>query len=298
MKQEILLTEEARIAIRNYLFKLVLPSGVFLGILASFVTFYINDIAKEKAQYEAYNRSHVQIMTYVEQTIQAKEKANSASEKVTSVLDDISKLKAKAEAAEKEIDSYLEKAKSSASLASSEKTLNQIASVLGESKDFLNKISLGAELPVGTIIPSMIPPHILLKPPYDNLWYPSDGRKITKVSKYYEMTGQINIPDLRGVFLRGLNEFDKGVQQSVEKGDPDGIGRIAGSYQGDQFATHNHGKTMMNWPDSGVGGNVRPNGGADQHPDHWNPRYVSGRNFGGKETRPRNVAIYWYIKIN
>ena len=47
-------------------------------------------------------------------------------------------------------------------------------------------------------------------------------------------------PDLRGMFLRGLNNFGTG-PRSDGKEDPDGASRVLGEYQDDQMQSHTHG---------------------------------------------------------
>lgn len=159
------------------------------------------------------------------------------------------------------------------------------------------KVIFDKAYPVGTIITSILPPTQFRIVASDS-WVPADGRKINPSSKYTLLTSLETVPDLRGMFLRGLNAFETSAPRTDGKQDPDGSGRKVGDFQPDTVARHDHGRGMANWPDSGVGGNVRPNGGRDQHPDHWNPRYVPPVSYGGLETRPKNVSIYYYIKIN
>lgn len=292
------LTEDAKIAIRHYMFKMVLPSGLVLGIVASLVTFFVQDIAREQARNEVYKEANVQTLKYLEKTIEAKEQANTATERIKIAFDEISKLKNKAKAAEKEIDSYLEKSKNSASLASSETALESIANKIGGSEDFLNKISISKEIPVGTVIPSMVQPHVFLSTNSGKLWLPSDGRSVPKTSLYYKLTGQAKLPDLRGMFLRGVNQFEKGAPRKDGREDPV-ENRQPGSYQSDEFKTHNHTANME------IGGEPTNGGAQAQEAAGAHGRvgtmYTSSgliNSRGGEETRPKNVAVYYYVKIN
>lgn len=103
--------------------------------------------------------------------------------------------------------------------------------------------------------------------------------------------GITHLPDARGVFLRGMNE-----NQNVENGDSDG-NRSIGSYQNDEFKVHNHNLDIIIghglWS---FGDNVPGQGWACQ----WNnaPETRLAHNEGGKETRPRNITLYIYIKID
>lgn len=101
------------------------------------------------------------------------------------------------------------------------------------------------------------------------------------------------IPDLRGDFLRGLDD-GRGVD----------AGRVLGSAQSDSFAAHSHGVKRMEsnssptypagyWFDSGYASG------------QWNGENYPGvtgvvsytENSGGVETRPRNVAGLYCIAI-
>lgn len=83
-------------------------------------------------------------------------------------------------------------------------------------------------LPTGTIVASMLELERFQKIA-GNAWKPADGRKVSAKSKYATLTGNTTLPDLRGMFLRGLNQFDpvKGPRRDKYK-DPDGSRRKAG----------------------------------------------------------------------
>lgn len=154
--------------------------------------------------------------------------------------------------------------------------------------------------PVGAVISSVFSFDEIKKltSNFSKYWALADGSNVDRSSKYFKVKtdGSLNnvkLPDLRGTFLRGLN-----LGRSDGKQDTEGSSRSPGDYQADSIAKHDHGRGMANWPDSGVGGNVRPNGGTGQHSDHWNPRYISPVSYGGAETRPKNSAVYYYIRIN
>lgn len=108
-------------------------------------------------------------------------------------------------------------------------------------------------------------------------WIPADGTGGTM--------------DLRGQFLRGLNTFDGGITNRTDGNeDPDGGGRLIGSFQLDELKTHKHnlGTTLISagstayvaYPDGGLT-RLRSNG---------------VENTGGTETRPKNVAVIFCIK--
>jgi hypothetical protein len=146
-------------------------------------------------------------------------------------------------------------------------------------------------------------------------WAPADGRPVPN-SKFVTAASQLNIPDLRGMFMRGLNSFDSDEIAAVDPNRKDPDSRSRGSFQSDGFKSHNHGgRTGNDSPDhthflpgykfnASYGGQNsqwlgRPNNGNDYHTDGASTRHqhdISSE--GGNETRPKNVAIYYYIRIN
>ena len=140
-------------------------------------------------------------------------------------------------------------------------------------------------------------------------WVPADGRSIEK-SALSNKTGQLKAPDLRGRFLRGLNTIYSDGQPdfnigTADQGDPLN-NRKAGDYQDNSVGPHAHSIDMRTGYMMDLGA--------------WNPPtpptsiYVADRPaFGGSygqltatpngsgmssENRPKNVSVYYYIKIN
>jgi hypothetical protein len=122
-------------------------------------------------------------------------------------------------------------------------------------------------------------------------WAPCDGRSLPD-SKYSTISSLPNAPDLRGLFLRGLNDFDPKYTtppSDLSQLNPDQPG--LGKYQKDEFKRHNHNSNAI----SGGGGSFEEG--------HGDPNYGgSGAtiDFAGNssETRSKNVSVYYYIKIN
>ena len=134
-------------------------------------------------------------------------------------------------------------------------------------------------------------------------WAPCDGRPVPN-SRFQTLTSQNQIPDLRGVFLRGLNIFDPYQPVplvSADKGDPEN--RIAGTFQSDAFQGHKHltedrigvyqGREAPNTPHQRhtVTGNPAINTAGTVNAGYGNPKIST-------ETRPKNISVYYYIKIN
>jgi len=105
-------------------------------------------------------------------------------------------------------------------------------------------------------------------------------------------TTNFNLPDLRGMFLRGVDAGAK-VDPDADKRTAQKGGRNAGnmvaSRQADEFRIHNH---LLNlW---GPGSFM-----TTHHQDNWVPPSnrvdYNTSEVGGNETRPKNVYVYYLI---
>lgn len=129
-------------------------------------------------------------------------------------------------------------------------------------------------LPIGAVIASMKEIDTS-----GGIWVLADGR--TATTAYFQATGKANVPDLRGMFLRGLNEGrDDGSQ------DPEGSTREAGDFQVDTLKSHSHLENL-----------ATGNGGCYSGGSYGSPNSIQTGLTGGAETRPRNCAVYWYVKV-
>jgi len=181
-------------------------------------------------------------------------------------------------------------------------------------KEFQN-LKLNA-LPIGTIISSMLE-FEKFQNIAGNAWKPADGRKISAKSKYATLTGNTTLPDLRGLFLRGLNQFDpvKGPRLDKYK-DPDGIRRKIGKLQEDATSLPKNkanpfkGSAMSSGDHSHIYFKARREGGrtgSDERASseasntgssgsHTHSVLITAG--GDSETRPVNIAVVYYIKID
>lgn len=172
------------------------------------------------------------------------------------------------------------------------------------------------ELPVGTIVASVLDystycsiNEIEISNDMSNVtWVPADGRDVTG-SLYGGR--QKNIPDLRGTFLRGANVFDENFDppfKDLRQKDPEN--RKSNKLQFQDVQPHTH---AVNDPghshsvslaiiDVGDSGTVayRPGGfgtpatlGADS-----SLTGITIKSNESIETRPTNLSVYYYIKIN
>ena len=189
-------------------------------------------------------------------------------------------------------------------IASFATILSIIVSLITISQTMPTAISgiFNKNLPVGTIVASMIE-YDKFKDIVDGKWVPADGGNVSRDSKYYEMTKQPILPDLRGMFIRGLNAFESNNPQIDDKKDPDDE-RYAGHYQTDAFQKHKHesstridasGGHIFGW------GGGKPGKEQETKLSSIMNGYITDGNRKPSvddETRPKNVAVYYYIKID
>ncbi|MCX7562430.1 hypothetical protein OS176_02540 [Xanthomonadaceae bacterium XH05] len=156
--------------------------------------------------------------------------------------------------------------------------------------------SLRNASPVGAIVYSIADYKAFMEmngyPPGD--WVPCDGRELPKDSLYAIHVSPF-APDLRGVFLRGVNEMEVGATGVAPvapgRGNPEN--KMAGQYQEDAFASHKHGFSRGKY-----GGSNPASFPADERKTHGDAEYHNEtRREGAEETRPRNVSGYFYLKI-
>jgi hypothetical protein len=166
------------------------------------------------------------------------------------------------------------------------------------------------QCPIGTIVASVLPYSAFLEAnglPQTNdmskaVWIPCDGRQLNSGdgnSSVYARYG--TVPDLRGVFLRGANDFGviyPGVAAvDPTRNNPDNT--AVGVVQADAFQTHSHGIMVGQGPygvDYTHELHVGQGGSTDM---------ARGRNDvviqpagTAAETRPRNMTVFFYLKIN
>lgn len=123
---------------------------------------------------------------------------------------------------------------------------------------------------------------------------------------YGESGSNFNVPDLRGVFPRGLDS-GKGYDS----------GRLLGSYQEDAFKSHNHSASSGNagahshsishWASDSEGGSGYVSMLWDDQQLVYKTFYTSWvgdhshsvtvNSSGGAETRPKNIAVNYIIKL-
>jgi hypothetical protein len=180
--------------------------------------------------------------------------------------------------------------------------------ILGVPFAEVSKVALSAhvEFPAGVIFPfagpaDKIPPGWLLcngdtlnKTDYPALF------DVINISWGEPSPGTFNLPDLRGVFLRGVSGTgndsftDPDAESRISRHTGGAIGNNPGSYQTDEIESHNHDwRYGSESDDSGYGGSYSEftfTGGSFN--DASSP--INYR--GGNETRPSNAYVHYIIK--
>ncbi|BDD04237.1 phage tail protein [Aureibacter tunicatorum] len=160
-------------------------------------------------------------------------------------------------------------------------------------------------VPVGTIMPFAGD-----KNKVPSGWLVCDGSSYSKTnSNYVNLFNTIgtnwggdgsnfNVPDLRGLFLRGVSDAsgadpDRNNRSAIKTGG--NTGNKVGSYQADQFKSHNHGNGNYNLLLQRTGNHTSDGqDNSSNEPDVVNTAAIQAR--GGNETRPRNAYVHYIIK--
>ncbi|MFZ9977292.1 MAG: hypothetical protein ACO3GR_04280 [Candidatus Kapaibacteriota bacterium] len=207
---------------------------------------------------------------------------------------------------------------------------NSYASVIFEREYALAPAGSGSAFPVGSVI-AYLGNGGNVAGMEANGWFKCDGRSISGLSALSAdektaltniLGGSSNLPDLRGDFLRGLDEG--------RGHDDDRLTRTGGesttgvrSYQGNQIQSHNHGGSTNSdgnhrhsgttdnanetfaWETqggiSGGGSATLANNSWRNHTHTFTTDYQGTHSHtissdGGAETRPENIAVYWLIR--
>jgi hypothetical protein len=173
-----------------------------------------------------------------------------------------------------------------------------------ELENKLKALTLAAS-PVGTVISSYLTFDEMKKidPEFQNYWQPADGRIVNRSTAYFkaktdQSLNPVKLPDLRGVFIRGLNTFDTAAglpPAPTSQLDPET--RSLGHFQADDFKSHTHPITNNSpafaYQVSGMG--IQSNRGQEVR---FTPPAISIGAAGGAETRPKNIAVNYFIRVN
>lgn len=160
---------------------------------------------------------------------------------------------------------------------------------------------------LGDVKYSILPPDQFKRENGDGWEVLNGDNQVLIGSDLQKSYGIQHLPDARGVFIRGLN-----LRRDSRSGDPDST-RIAGSPQDDAFQGHYHSfngnahtADVTDPPGDWLQVSKRVRGLSQTTANFENQNYVkSPKNDGANgeprtatETRPKNIALYTYVKVN
>jgi len=135
----------------------------------------------------------------------------------------------------------------------------------------------------GEVVASMLD-EAFFQSVYGPDWVLADGRTVT--GTWYEELVSANVPDLRGLFLRGRN-YDRSKASGNAEGD-----LVMGTFQAFQVARHSHTCLEMIQNDAVDGVDS-----VTTHSfEHRNESRQTGE-FGGDEVRPNCVTVNFFICV-
>ncbi|TGR83017.1 hypothetical protein EN866_34510 [Mesorhizobium sp. M2D.F.Ca.ET.223.01.1.1] len=171
---------------------------------------------------------------------------------------------------------------------------------------FLSKISRREFAPVGTVFSSYLDPVAFAKS-IDEIegdditkrtWILADGRNVTG-TVFAKLTNDPTVPDLRKMFLRGLDPKENRAPGAVEEyatalphKDFTGITSQDGQHHHDNGLAFDGDKMPVGMGNADVS-SYGPTKDAGLH-----KHSVTINGGGDDETRPKNVGLYYYIKVN
>lgn len=132
------------------------------------------------------------------------------------------------------------------------------------------------EAKVGSVVKSLLD-YTAFSNEHLGTWYPMDGRSCVGTT-YQTLSGNAIVPDAltTGAFLRQAK-----------------AGRTVGTFEADDVIAHTHQLPFYQDSGGGIAGRGNPvHGGAST-----NQRLDYIQSTGGTETRPKNVAVNYYIKV-
>lgn len=166
-------------------------------------------------------------------------------------------------------------------------------------------------LPVGSIVHSMLTEAQFQAETRED-WILADGGSVSG-SRYTAITGNSNVPDLRGIYLRGKNNG-----RSDGNEDPTGD-QALGTFEADQNQVHSHGVTdpthahsiIREGGSSGsqetfdistkTPGNPHSYSSTNAQSNSWlgfSSTGITIDNQGSNDARPNSVVVNIFIKIN
>jgi len=178
-----------------------------------------------------------------------------------------------------------------------------------------SKVRKSSDAPLGAIVASILNYNDFLKLnglEYESdinkmIWAPCDGRSIGTIEGTYGAYSGGKTPDLRGLFLRSVNDmgaYTATVPTPMQSNlNPEN--KQAGQVQLDAFQGHKHinsskiGENRSDNPQSPNGPNKQRGNVTGTNLTETDGNYDAGDGIPriSIETRPKNISVYYYIKI-
>lgn len=125
-------------------------------------------------------------------------------------------------------------------------------------------------------------------------WIPADGRSIIG-SKLANRTTKTEAPDLRGKFLRGLNQFYSVGEPNLNQLMANPENKTLGAFQEDRVGKHTH-PILTNDDGTPIStNNYKTTAYSKRNGITINSESNDNNQI---ETRPKNISVFYYIKIN
>lgn len=173
-----------------------------------------------------------------------------------------------------------------------------------------NKKKSSSDAPLGTIVASLLNYNDFLKLnglEYESditkmIWVPCDGRDIGIIEGTYGAYSGGKAPDLRGLFLRSVNDMGAytATVPTPNQSFMNPENKKAGQVQLDAFQGHKHfeqsslirkgSRDLPNHPNQRPNQKTANNSAGIYEAGYGKPRI-------SKETRPKNMSVYYYLKI-
>lgn len=171
-------------------------------------------------------------------------------------------------------------------------------------------------IPVGTIIASSLTKKQFFEHHSKKYWALADGSSIGQNYKYFDITNNANVPDLRGVFLRG-KDHGRRLTDDLPLGEyqDDIVDLDSINFKTTKYIKQNHnGKdtvpqqtrragyvkkdiSEIDFKNIGITG-FGHSSGKSKSTDLPKHNHIVEAYGDGDETRPKNVTVNYFIKIN
>jgi rhizosphere induced protein len=296
------------------MWKVFLPTGTIASIIAFLIGFFIQNVASALATAKAEREANEKVMVVSQKANdQLNEFIVTSLRKISQADADLARLREmlanteqraarsqdNVERAEKMVKDLTVSAQVSSKFNSAENVVTELSQVLSTNATFLENIRKIPSIPVGSIVP-------FAGPDIPDKFRLCDGGSLERnsYSDLFKAIGaswgaidqqHFSLPDLRGRFLRGVDQGSNRDPGDRSASGPAGNTTGLGSVQEDQTGPHKHGLSIEARHGPGHANGTAGFSSAENR-SYLFPHY-STLDLDTKETRPKNAAVYWIIKV-